>query len=277
MHGLVLDPVTGRPAEAGGEILTANGIPSSLAGNAERGWGIRGLRDRVERPSFLDALERAPAHVREMLERSRYEAARRDDARRGGFAAYEARASMQSWEELISAIISDGTQVLNTTTETIMVPDFSLPANYLYPGRTLKYTVIGDLSTVATTPGTITLRLRYGGVAGTALATSGAFAPDVTGASTTQTCMVEWFFVARAAGAAASSFTIGRMFLGDFDDASAATIVGNLNMIMIPATAPAAVNINTLTANALSPTVQFSVATATTQFTAHMAFLEALN
>jgi hypothetical protein len=184
---------------------------------------------------------------------------------------------MQSWDETIYAIVADGTQVLNTTTETIMVPDFSLPAGYLYQGRVLRYTIIGDVSTVITTPGTITVRLRYGGVAGTALATSGAFAPDPTAGSTTQTCMFEFWTVCRGVGTAASTFTVGRAIWGDYDDASATALKDNLNMTMIPATAPAAVNVNTTTANALSPTVAFSVNTATTQFTAHIGILEAMS
>jgi hypothetical protein len=239
------------------ELLGPTGLPISMEKNLESGWRIRGLED---------ALSRAPAHVLDLLERGRREAG-----------PFEHRASMQSWNELIYATIADGQQVLNTVTETIMVPDFTLPANYLYPGRVLRYTILGDVSTVITTPGTINFALRYGGVAGTVLANSGAFAPDPTAASTNQTCMVEFWTVCRATGAAAASYTIGRAIWGDYDDASATTIVGNLNMTMIPATAPAAVNINTTTANALSPTVKFSVATATTQFTAHIATLEALS
>ena len=190
---------------------------------------------------------------------------------------HEPRASLQTWEETLYATIADGAQILNTVTETIMVPDYTLPANYLYPGRVLKYSILFDHSTVITTPGTLTLALRYGGVSGTVLATSGAFAPDPTAASTTVSGMVEWWFACRAVGTAAASFTMGRMTLSDFDDASATTIVGNLNMMMIPTSAPAAVNINTTTANALSPTAKFSVSTSGTQLTAHTAVLESLS
>ncbi len=275
MGAVLLDPTTGRP-ESAGPLLGPSGAPAVLEDNARRGWQIRGLN--TDPDGVLAQLSRAPARVLDLLERARSEAGQRDILRHNrGQLAFEARASMQSWEELIYATIADGAQVLNTTTETIMVPDFTLPANYLYPGRALKYTILGDVSTVITTPGTITAALRYGGVAGTALATSGAFAPDPTAASTNQTCMFEFFTVARAAGSSAASFTIGRAVWGDYDDASATTIVGNLNMTMIPATGPAAVNINTTAANALSPTIKFSVSTATTQFTAHIALLEALS
>lgn len=187
------------------------------------------------------------------------------------------RGSNQGWEECIYRISADGAQVLNTVTETIMVPDVTLNANYLTVGKTLKYTIYFDWSTVITTPGTMTLRLRWGGVAGVVLAASGAFAPDPTAGSTTVSGMVEFLVTGRAEGASGSAFCMGNMLLSDFDDATVTTIIGNLNMVLIPPSAPAAVTIDTTIAKALSPTVQFSVATATTQFRAHLATLEALN
>ena len=187
------------------------------------------------------------------------------------------RGSLQTWEETLYTTIADGAQVLNTVTETIMVPDYTLPASYMYQGRTLKYTVYFDTSTVITTPGTITMRLRWGGVGGTALCTSGAYAPDPTAASTTVSGYVEYLVTCRSIGTSGSIFAMGRMWLNDYDDASATTIIGNLNMHVIPASAPAVVgSLDTTTAKALSPTVQFSVATATTQLTAHQAVLETL-
>ena len=190
----------------------------------------------------------------------------------------EPRASLQGWSEVLMSTISDGTQVLNTVTETIMVPNFQLGANYLRPGSLLKWTVLFDLSTVITTPGTITFRLRHGinaaPASNTALATSGAFAPDPDAASANVTGMLEYWMVCRGNGAAASSYTMGRVQWNDYDDATVTSIIGNLNMEMIPVSAPAAVNIDTTVANFTQPSVTFSVATATTQLTSHIAMLE---
>jgi hypothetical protein len=191
-------------------------------------------------------------------------------------AAFNPRGSMQTWEEMLAVSVADGTQVLNSTAEAIMTPDFTLPANYLYQGKVLKYTLHFTVSTVITTPGTITFRLRYGGVAGTTLATSGAYAPDPTAALTTRTGTLEWWTVCRGVGTAGATMTIGRLMMSNWDDASVTTLQGNLNMMGIPQTAAAAVNVNTTTANAYTPTVQFSVATATTQLTTLIALLEAL-
>jgi hypothetical protein len=80
----------------------------------------------------------------------------------------------------------------------------------------------------------------------------------------------------RAAGTAAASVAFGKLNMSNYDDATATTLQGNANMMVIPTNAPATVNINTTTANALSPTVQFSVSTATTQLTCLLSILEAL-
>lgn len=184
----------------------------------------------------------------------------------------------QSWEMLEYVTIATATQIANTTTETIMVPDFSFTPGWFSQGRPVRYTVFGDMSTVITTPGTATARLRWGGVAGTSLAASGAFAPDPTAASTNVSVMFQWYNTCRSSGTAGSMFCMGLAIWNDYDDASATTIVGNLNMSLMPVSAPAVTSsINTVSANALSPTMAFSVATSGTNFQSHLAFLESLN
>jgi hypothetical protein len=189
-----------------------------------------------------------------------------------------ARLGFENVMEGYPPIVTDGTAVANSTAEAIMVPDITIPANYMEPNRTLKYTLIGKISTVITTPGTIIHRLRWGGVAGTALATSGAYAPDPTAASTDLTFWIEWLLTCRTAGATGTMFCVGTRQIADYDDATVTTIIGNLNMMLMPASAPAAVSsLDTTVAKALSPTVQFSVAGAGTTTTTMMAFLESMN
>lgn len=190
------------------------------------------------------------------------------------------KASSVGWRDVLNkrrVIQTDGTAVSATTTETIITPDYTFAADEVEPGDTYNYQLWGNVSTVITTPGTITMRLRWGGVGGTALATSGAYAPDPTAASTTIAAMVEYVVVVRSVGTSGSMFCMGRMFLNDFDDATATTLQGNLNMIMIPTGTPAAVTVDTTTSKALSPTIAFSVATAGTQWTTNIAILESLN
>jgi len=242
----ILNPRTGRPF---GDP-SAEGILSEL--------------------SPLDQPVEIPPHIADLLEKAKL--------RPGKLGP---NASAVSWRDVLTprrVVTADSAQVLNTTTETIMVPDFTFAADALEAGDVFKYTIFFDLSTVITTPGTVTFRLRWGGVGGTALAASGAIAPDPTAASTDIVGMVEWYFVARTLGATGSAYAFGRVEMGgDHDDASATALKGNLDMRMMPTVSAAAVTINTTTANALSPTVQFSVATATTQLTGLLAILESLN
>ncbi len=195
--------------------------------------------------------------------------------------AHAHKGSSVGWRDVLTprrVMQADGAQVLNTASETIMCPDFTFAADYMEVGDAFKYTLLFDHSTVVTTPGTHTFRLRWGGVGGTSLGASGAFAPDVTAASTTVSEMIEWWLVVRSIGTAGSMFAMGRYTPNDFDDASAAAIVGNLNMLMAPVSAPAVTSsLDTTVAKALSPTYQSSVATATTQLTTHIAILESLN
>ena len=197
-----------------------------------------------------------------------------------GWTYPDLRASRYDYEEMITperVVCADGVEITNTVTETIMCPDFTFAGDSIERGMVFKYTLLFDFSMQAAA-NTLTLRLRWGGVGGTALATSGAFAPDPTGASTAVSAMVEYWIVVRSDGAAGSMFTMGRMTMNDFDDATATTLQGNLNMMMLPVSAPSAVgSLDTTTSKALSPTAAFSAAAATNELTNHIAILESLN
>lgn len=238
------------------EIVNADGIPISMQRNIENGWSINDFERYDELPDSVKML------------------AEKNNVGRTGFSTFQPQMSMQTWEETLYAIIADGTAV-TAAAETIMVPNFTLPANYLVPGRTMRYTLFFRVSTVITTPGTITQRLRYGGVAGTVLAASGAYAADSTAASTNLTGYTEYWFTTRSAGATGTVMCVGRTFLNDVDDASAATIVANLAMHVIPVSAPATATVDTTAASALSPTWTQTAATGT--MTVHLAVLESMS
>jgi hypothetical protein len=228
-----------------GELPRGPGLLRSWSDVGDQGW-----------------LDRLPDSVKRNLERAEEE---------GPFGR---RASGLGWEEVIYTPNADGTAI-TASAETILVPDFSIPASYMTVGKILKYTIMGRQSTAITTPGTITHRLRWGGVGGVAMAASGAFAPDPTAAATNLTWMVEYWVQQRTVGATGTSLTIGRVEWSDYDDATVATIVGNLNMRMIPTSAPAVATVDTTIDKLLSATYQSSVTTASVQ--AHMALLEACN
>lgn len=80
--------------------------------------------------------------------------------------------SRQFWSETLVWATASGTAVANTTTETILFPNVTIPANYMQDGRTLLIRAIGQYSTTATP--TMIFSLRWGGVAGTVLCKTAA-------------------------------------------------------------------------------------------------------
>jgi hypothetical protein len=236
MRGVLLDPRTGRPQD--GQQL---GVWTNPASDMER------------------ELHRAPAHVKANLARS---------AELGG--AFEPRGSGNTWEESIYSTVVDGTAITNTTTETIMVPDFTIPGGYMTTGKVLKYLLWGRVSTVVTTPGTITFRLRWGGVAGVAVIASKAQRPKTT-VSTNMAGWLEMFVICRSSGVTGTMLGMGQCQLSNtIGDAQAATEQAWPD-------APATATTDTTIDKLLSPTIQFSVATATTSWTTHWARVESLN
>lgn len=245
MRGLLLDPVTGRVSE-----------------------GARAENELARER----ALSRAPESVLRMLERA--------TALRG---RGEPRASNNGWEEVLFSDPASLAAISNSASETAMVTAAKVPKiPAAGPGswgvaKCVKWTLFFDWSTVITTPGTLTFRLRQNTTGGTAMVTSGAFAPDPTAASTNVSGMIELWTWCLTLGATGTTKTMGRMTLSDFDDASATTIIGNLNMMMIPVSAPATATTDTTADLTLLPTAQFSVATAGTNLTTHFGILESLN
>lgn len=176
--------------------------------------------------------------------------------------------SRQTWEETLAAATQDGTAVANTTTETVIFPPITLPANYNQDGRLLRLTAYGKLSTTATP--TITFAIRYGGVSGTLLATTEA----ITNGS--GVANVNWAISAliqvRTNGSTGTLMVIGRAGV----HTSATVVVENIFGVS-GFDAPAAVTVD-LTADAtLALTADWSAASASNTLTGLVYALESLN
>jgi hypothetical protein len=247
MNGVLLNPQTGRP-EKPEHLRDGFGRPDGAGPGLIHSW----VNPAVEVPERIQALLDRASELKGI---------------------HDIRNGMQSWEETLYSPPADGAAVTNTTTETIMVPNFTWPnagPHQWYVGKRVRYTLWGRVSTVVTTPGTETFRLRWGGVAGTLLVTSKAQRPAVT-VQTNKAGIVSFDLQCRAIGSAGSLFVMGVADLSNtIGDAAA------IGERMWP-DAPAAVAIDTTAASALSPTIQFSVLTATTSWTTHVATIEALN
>lgn len=175
--------------------------------------------------------------------------------------------------------VADGAQILNTTSETIIAPDYTFAANdpRVYQGAAFNVRCWFDVSNVVTTPGTLTLRVRWGGVAGTLLASTGAISLDTT-ARSNYTGSLHADVVWRSIGSAGSAFCIGEVHLNNVPAGAAGAPQGIYTMTAGGANVPAVVSsLDTTTSKALSVTAQFSVSTATTQLTNHIRVLSSIS
>lgn len=149
--------------------------------------------------------------------------------------------SRQTYQETLAVQRAAGTLFTTyTTAKTVLNPDalYTLPANYLDPGRRLRIVVRGGISNIVTTPGTINFQVKIGSVAAF---DTGAIQLNAT-AHTTLPFWIEIGLTVRAIGSGTSANLIGlaqatgRMFTltaGQTDDAQ------GMQTILAPATAPA--------------------------------------
>lgn len=176
--------------------------------------------------------------------------------------------SRQFWGETVAWATADGTAIANTTTETIIFPNVTIPANYMADGRVLRLRAFGKLSTTATP--TITFAIRWGGVAGTLLATTEAI---TTGSGvTTVNWDLEAYVQTRANGSSGSLFVMGVARV----HTAAATTVANVFGVS-GYDAPAAVSVDLTADTALSITADWSAASASNTLTGHLYTIESLN
>lgn len=178
--------------------------------------------------------------------------------------------SRQFWQEAIGWTTSSGAQISNTTTETLIHPSISIPANYMQDGRALELLEYGMESNVVTTPGTLTFRLRWGGVAGTVLWQSAAIALS-TVAQTNALYELRILLQTRSNGATGTLFATGAVEMGA--EATPAPHLGGSAGV----SAPAAVTVDLTADTALSLTAQFSLATSPTNLTGLNYVIKSLN
>jgi hypothetical protein len=149
--------------------------------------------------------------------------------------------SLQSWQETLAVqIAAGGTFNTYTTAKSVINPQalWTMPANYLYPGRRLRVVARGSISNIVTTPGLMNFQVKIGSVA--------AFdTGNIQLNATVHATLPFWLEIGmtcRAVGNGTSANIIGlaqvtgRMFTltaGQTDDAQ------GMQTILAPATAPA--------------------------------------
>lgn len=184
--------------------------------------------------------------------------------------------SRQYWGETLAWTTADGTAVHTTTTETILFPNITIPANFLQDGRALRLTAYGRYGTTATP--TLTFAIRWGGVSGTVIAQSGAITTG-SGISAGQ-WKIEAIIQNRSNGSTGTVFTMGDVTLHEDAVATAGTVT-NYGLVQPMASAgvttPASVTVDLATDTALSLTVDWSASSASNTITGHIYLIEALN
>ena len=183
--------------------------------------------------------------------------------------------SRQFFAELLNWIETDGTAVANTTTETILVPNITIPGNYLQGGRVLRLTAVGRLSSTATP--TVRFRLRLGGVGGTVIWDSGTITLNN---GTAALWKIEVLIQVRANGASGTVFAVGDVVIGSAAAPTVASATGAPAHGVFGSAGddtPAAVTVDLTASQDLALTAQWSAAAAGNTAQCHVELLESLN
>ena len=188
--------------------------------------------------------------------------------------------SLQTFQETLVSQQLAGTAFNTFTTAKTVIPPiclFQLPPNYLYIGKKFRTTVLGSISNIVTTPGTITFQINMGTVAAWS---SGAIQLNATAHTTLPfRLVVEW--TVRAIGNATSANIIGVgtvtgiMFT---NTAGQTDSVNGIPSIVVPATAPAVgTGFDSTVAQTLDFFTGFSISNVGNQIQVQDYLVEALN
>jgi len=183
----------------------------------------------------------------------------------------------QFWTELLWIVTADGTAIANTTTETIVFSNVTIPANYMQDARTLRITAVGRHSTTGTP--TIRFRVRWGGVGGTLIWDSGTITCG-SGITAGLWGIHDLTIVTRANGATGTVFATGFVVIGSalaptVGSATGAAAVGVFGSAGDDT--PAAVTVDLTADTALAISATWSAASASNTLTGHQYLLEGLN
>ena len=187
--------------------------------------------------------------------------------------------SASSWKELIAMAQVDGAALVNSVAETSLLPaaaKITLLANFLDRlGKKLIFEASGRISTVVTTPGTLTFRLKFGSIA---VFNGGAISLNVV-AQTNASWWLRGVLDLRALGSGTSANALGiarwasRALVG-----APAVTVGGVGEIVLPDTAPAVGSgFDSTVDQVVDLTAQWSVANAANSIQLHQYALFAAN
>lgn len=152
---------------------------------------------------------------------------------------HDARMLYQNWyEELLGCTVADGPALTASTVATSLLPATAaspkivIPADYLLRiGQRMRVVATGRVSNIVTTPGTLTLDVRFGSVV---VANGGAMALN-TVAKTNVSWELWWEFTLRSIGTGAQWFHTGSWV----SESVVGSAAGAANCCSLPSSAPA--------------------------------------
>jgi hypothetical protein len=176
--------------------------------------------------------------------------------------------SRQYFSETLAVATQDGTAIHTTTTEAMIFPAFVLGANYMQDGRLLRLRAFGKLSTTGTP--TMTLAIRWGGVAGTLLATTEAITMGSGVANVNWS--IEAYIQVRSNGATGTLLVMGDCHV----HTAAGTVLTNIFGVS-GFDAPAPVTVDLTADTSLALTADWSASSASNTLTGLIFSVESLN
>lgn len=185
----------------------------------------------------------------------------------------------QTWTGLLASQQADGAALNTSTSETsILLPQAraTIGANFLeQPGQALRLRAMGRISNIVTTPGTLTLKVKFGSIA---VASSGALALNIV-AKTNVTWILDWDLVVRTVGnGTVATLMHSGQLQTESNIGSPAAAAGGASSAIIPLSAPAVgTGFDSTVANQIDLTAQWSVSNAANSIQCHTFKLESLN
>jgi hypothetical protein len=191
--------------------------------------------------------------------------------------------SIQGWAETLISSQIDSTALTNTVTPTSILPPaarFTLPANFFSAiGKTMRIKAFGRVSNIVTTPGTLTLDVRFGTIATPIVVFNGGAMQLNAVAKTNVTWYLEALLTCRSIGNGTLATMIGAaQWTSEAVVGSPLPAAGGAGCFNLPASAPAVgTGFDSTTTNVVDLFGTFSIANAGNSIQTHGYALEALN
>jgi hypothetical protein len=182
----------------------------------------------------------------------------------------------QTWQGLLVSMQADGTAVTGTAEGSLLTGQgkYTLPANFLADaGQALRIRAMGRISNIVTTPGTLTLRMKFGSIV---VATSQAMQLNAV-AKTNVTWILDWDLTLRTPGSGtAATFMHSGQWQSESVVGSPVPASGGAGAFTIPAATPAVgTGFDSTVSNVIDLAAIFSLTGNSIQ--AHTYKLESLN